>query len=331
MEVPNYKNEDHGCRSQAQYPDQAIISCFPPSRRFSASFCPPLHTAPLMDSIASLSDLEILNLFREGRRLSEIDHPFAEGQVILITDDTVAKVSQDVDEEVTYPSEAFALDVVSQHTTIPVPRVRRVVKRRHGDYLIVMDLIPGKQLSTLWPAMTSTERAIMVEKLQDYVQQLRKVSIPQRQIPGPLDRDLNPRTCESPPVFGQVVSSRGPFASYADLEAFFTDRRQKMMSYAGVDIAPFNAAYPLVLTHQDLNPRNIIVGGDGTLSIVDWTWAGFYPEWWESVAMKAQAENEVEVQGSRDPSWDAIIPQVCGEYKDMEDWLASVGQSFSWS
>lgn len=32
----------------------------------------------------------------------------------------------------------------------------------------------------------------------------------------------------------------------------------------------------LVLCHQDLNMRNIIVGDDGRLWQVDWTWAGFY-------------------------------------------------------
>jgi len=284
----------------------------------------------MKESIASLSDEEILTRFREGRRLSQTEHPFSDTQIFVITEDAIAKGSQDLDEDISYPSEAFVLDIVREHTSIPVPRVQRVIRQR-WDYLIVMDLVPGKQLSTVWPTMTGAEKDKVAETLADYVQQLRTIRIPQQKKPGPLDRDLNPRKCESRPVFGQIISCRGPFASYADLEAFFNGRREQMMLVGTVgEIPPFDASYPLVLTHQDLNPRNIIVGPDGTLTVVDWTWAGFYPEWWESLAMTAQAEHEEHLQGRADPSWDAIIPRVCGEYKEMVEWLTSIGQSLSW-
>ena len=54
----------------------------------------------------------------------------------------------------------------------------------------------------------------------------------------------------------------------------------------------FDDSAPLVFTHQDLNPRNIIVGEDGRLWLIDWAWAGYYPPWFEYVTMRRQAENE---------------------------------------
>jgi thiamine kinase-like enzyme len=99
-----------------------------------------------------------------------------------------------------------------------------------------------------------------------------------------------------------------------------------------ISIPDYNEDYPLVLTHQDLVPRNIIVGDDPdrTLWVVDWGWAGFYPEWWESLAMSAQAVNEEILWKRKDPTWDNIIPDVCGGYKDMESYLQKIGRSLSW-
>ena len=54
----------------------------------------------------------------------------------------------------------------------------------------------------------------------------------------------------------------------------------------------FDNLEALVLTHQDIKPRNIIVGEDGRLWMIDWAWPGYYPPWFEYVAMKRQLENE---------------------------------------
>ena len=61
--------------------------------------------------------------------------------IIRITEQTVVKLAQDFEEEVEEASEALALDMVFLNTTIPVPRVRRVVKGQYGN-IIVMDYIP---------------------------------------------------------------------------------------------------------------------------------------------------------------------------------------------
>lgn len=47
----------------------------------------------------------------------------------------------------------------------------------------------------------------------------------------------------------------------------------------------FDSSLPLVLTHLDLLPQNIIVGADSRVYVIDWETAGFYPQWFEYVGM----------------------------------------------
>lgn len=42
----------------------------------------------------------------------------------------------------------------------------------------------------------------------------------------------------------------------------------------------------LVFTHQDLAPRNMMIGTDGNLWLLDWERAGFYPRYFEPVSMQ---------------------------------------------
>jgi len=70
---------------------------------------------------------------------------------------------------------------------------------------------------------------------------------------------------------------------------------------------------PFVLTHSNLNPLHFVVGDDGILWLIGFGRAGFFPEWWEFVAMRRQAviEEHEGLRGHPDPSWDAIIPLAC--------------------
>jgi len=232
-----------------------------------------------------------------------------------------------LEEDAADASEANALDLLFAETTIPVPRVRRVVKDQ-WDFLIVMDYIPGPTLSHVWPTLSTWRKLRVAFTLRRYVRQLRRLKASATTPPGPLSAQ-GPRICESP-IFGQVRSDRGPFATYSELSTFFNERHQVAMDFLKLprddpsrnDL--FDNSEPLVLTHQDLNLRNIIVGEDGRLWIVDWAWAGYYPPWFEYVAMWRQNEYE-RVSGTNDKFWKALIPFICGPYFEQERWLWGMG------
>ena len=50
--------------------------------------------------------------------------------------------------------------------------------------------------------------------------------------------------------------------------------------------AVFDSSLPLVLTHLDIHPNNIIIGDDGRVWLIDWEFAGFYPQWFEYASMR---------------------------------------------
>ena len=251
--------------------------------------------------------------------------------IVRITERTVVKSAQDFEEDVEDPSEALALNMVFLNTTIPVPRVRRVVKGQYSN-IIVMDYIPGRQLSEVWPSLSFLGRLHIAITLRRYIRQLRSIRHPRSAVPGPLCTK-EPRMCESP-IFGQVRSNRGPFASYRELSTFFNDRLHRALdsevAVSSSDLGKFDDSMPLVLTHQDLNMRNFIVGDDGRLWVLDWAWAGFYPRWFEFVAMKRQAENEETLTGKKEPQWDAMIPFICDPYFKQERWLIRMGRALDW-
>ena len=264
-------------------------------------------------------------------KLASSSSPLRGHNIVRITERTVVKSAQDFEEDVEEPSEALALNMVFLNTTIPVPRVRRVVKGQYTN-IIVMDYIPGRQLSEVWPSLSFLGRLRIAITLRRYIRQLRSIRHPRSAVPGPLCTK-EPRMCESP-IFGQVRSNRGPFASYRELSAFFNDRLRRVLEspvpVSSSDMGNFDDSMPLVLTHQDLNMRNFIVGDDGRLWVVDWAWAGFYPRWFEFVAMERQAENEETLTGKKEAQWDAMIPFICDPYFRQERWLITVGRALNW-
>ncbi|KAI0352037.1 hypothetical protein OH77DRAFT_830725 [Trametes cingulata] len=225
----------------------------------------------LPSDVDHLSDEEFLELWKTA--------PVLKAGVVRLTPGTVAKQSQDLGEDLPDSPEANALNLVFARTTIPVPRVRRVIEHEWG-FIIVMDYIEGPTLAQMWPTLSKWRKLFVAYTLRRYVRQLRRLKAPAGTPPGPLS--TQPRICKSP-IFGQVQSDRGPFASYAELSAFFNQRHHMALDNKDVprdDPARkdlFDDSGPLVLTHQDLNLRNIIMDRDGRLWLIDFAWAGYYP------------------------------------------------------
>lgn len=115
----------------------------------------------------------------------ELNTPYPNG-VIHLTYDTVVKRAFELEDDPKDLSEALALNSVFSQTTIPVPRVRRVV----GN-LIVMDYIPGRTLSEVWPSLSLFGRLHIAITLRRYIRQLRSICFPGQTTPGPLFSQIN--------------------------------------------------------------------------------------------------------------------------------------------
>ncbi|KAF7292740.1 Kinase-like protein [Mycena indigotica] len=187
-------------------------------------------------------------------------------------------------------TEALNLDYVAQHTTIPVPRVHRMIKDKHGKLCMVMDYIEGQELEQIWGQLSEEERLNIVHELRGYIDQLRALVPPH---PGSVEA-VDGGPCKDFRIYRPVF---GPFASVAEFctfvgRDFMVERKlDEYPQYADAVLRCVGRteSYRTVFTHCDLAPRNIIIKDKKIAAIVDWEMAGWYPEYWEYT--QAEASN----------------------------------------
>ncbi|KAG2042493.1 hypothetical protein BDR03DRAFT_561130 [Suillus americanus] len=102
--------------------------------------------------------------------------------------------------------------------------------------------------------------------LRSYVSQLRRL---RRTVSGTLNGALCMRL-----LFTDYGA--GPFVSYDDLMAWF-NHKLDVSQRTPLDAPRFDNSWPVVFTHRDLCPRNILLGRDGKLHLLDWRRSGFLP------------------------------------------------------
>ena len=245
------------------------------------------------------------------------------------SDDTVAKWSFNTEETT---SEDLAMDLVFRQTSIPVPRIRHVLRFPETyEICTIMDFIPGRQLRYAWPTMSLFSKLRLAFTLRGYIRQLRAIDDPRSRIPGPLAEGTKACSPICQMMIGVTERSRPPFNTYSDFSAWWNDRypisrRVVPEIHVGVPPEPFDDSQPLVLTHCDINMRNIILGNDGRVYLLDWGLSGFYPQWFEYVNWRywiiagfGGKDSELE---RTDWLWNAMILFITmGPYWKQERWL----------
>lgn len=71
-----------------------------------------------------------------------------------------------------------------------------------------------------------------------------------------------------------------------DVEEYYNRRQLKTLPHLNLK------EYPLVFCYLDIAPRNILVLADGSLCLIDWASAGFYPRLFERCALKLNIDKE---------------------------------------
>lgn len=227
-------------------------------------------------------------------------------RVHRIAPDTIAKVHLDAHEAIT---EAINLSMLRGMTTIPVPQVRQVVVNASSNTYIIMEYVDGETLASCWHRLSLLSKLRIAWTLRGYVGQLRRL---RRSVPGTLDG----AACT-----GLLFTDygAGPFTSYDEMTAWFNHKLDvsQRMKHAPPDAPRFDNSWPLVFTHQDLCPRNIMLARDGKVYMVDWEGSGFYPSWFEYVGMRSDVHFKSRL-------WDILIPwishSVCTRKRIDEYW-----------
>ena len=145
---------------------------------------------------------------------------------------------------------------------VRVPRVYRFFIQGQNGYL-VMEYIKGQTL-------TSLHDPHIMQRVADVLAHLATISY---HTPGPLISGI-PRGLYWPE--NEEIS----FKSMADLERYFNSRLSKRGPQ--LDLSNCSA----VLCHLDVAPRNILRQEDGSICLLDWESAGFYPRVLEVVMQR---------------------------------------------
>jgi serine/threonine protein kinase len=181
--------------------------------------------------------------------------------------------------------EATTMRFVAERTSIPVPTVYCSFVHKDRAF-ILMERIRGDALPKAWGSLPESARQMIYSQLKGMIQELRALKPP----PG-----TGVESC----LGGELLDSRisrcptfGPFKTVQDFHFWLRDgltlsgakhnvedgEWQDIKKMVAMQDAP---SPPPVFTHGDLNPANIIIRGDNVVGVIDWEFAGWYPDYWE--------------------------------------------------
>lgn len=166
---------------------------------------------------------------------------------------------------------------VRKMTSIPVPRVLNVFSREEQMYL-VMEYIDGTPLDAAWRSLTPEEKNNICSELKRYLRELRELKSPR---PGAVEA-IDGSACFD-------TRLRGLFGPFESIDKFHThfghdyirSNPERFPEYQANFQRIAGKQYRTVFTHADIGPYNILVRNGRIAAILDWEFAGWYPEYWE--------------------------------------------------
>lgn len=272
--------------------------------------------------VLALTDEDIVRLCKTSPSLTDthLGRALCLPPVYLLASNVVVKVGSGPQLR---ESEAKAQALVREQTTIPVPMVYRFFELAGTSYL-VMDYVPGDTLHTCWNDLSNWQKLRIAFTLRNYVQQMRRIRTAQilKQVPGPITDDPSrPLSCLTP-ALGEY--SVGAFTSQEHLRDWMNGRFRVAEYLFGqhINVPPYDDSAPLVFTHGDLCLRNIVLGSDGRLWLIDFGSAGVYPPWFEAYGARDDAM-------FRPPKlWTAARKIAVGEYNMQESFAKKLPARF---
>ncbi|KAH7393969.1 phosphotransferase family protein [Phaeosphaeria sp. MPI-PUGE-AT-0046c] len=185
---------------------------------------------------------------------------------------------------------------------LPVPEVfgwRILEQNGNTEVFIYMQLIQGPTLQQRWPELSATDKHAICSDLRAKVSCLRSLQDSEsKQFIGTISHGPAIDIC-----LEDLPLSR-PFPSRAVFHDWFSWLwRRKVPDPQSIedpwrDLLPDRG--PIVFTHGDLRPANIIVTATGPVKIVailDWEQAGWFPDYWEDCKARFTASYSGEWRG----------------------------------
>jgi hypothetical protein len=161
----------------------------------------------------------------------------------------------------------------AQSLGLPVPTVHEFSPE---SQTISMDFIEGDTLEFVWPTVSESDKDSIARQLGQFISSMRS-SCQDAYYIGAINDPA--RDCRR---FSDYTG--GPFTDEAEFNAFVCNLyKQCPKPICDAIMAGMRTDHAVRFTHGDLSPRNVIVKDGELQAVVDWEFAGWYPEHFEYV------------------------------------------------
>ncbi|KAF5557710.1 kinase-like (PK-like) [Fusarium napiforme] len=262
--------------------------------------------------ISSLTDQELLSAYLMAPQL----HDYGAITVSRVSKNYVIKGGPGVAK-----SEAENMRFAFQTLQLPVPKVHRTFTAEIQEYpgmsttrlieghFIVMDYVQGLSIDKTWQSFDTSTKEAVAQQVADVIEKMQSTILNDMPV-GPIGRAQDAKF--QGPWFTDYGA--GPFDTLGELEDWCNHKIDVcvMVKQLPPDTTRFKFQ-DIVLTHQDLALRNLVLDEDMKVWVIDWGCAGVYPRGFEQAALQVQAENEVYaamVLGRISDRQDVVIQQL---------------------
>ncbi|KAF2188828.1 kinase-like protein [Zopfia rhizophila CBS 207.26] len=161
---------------------------------------------------------------------------------------------------------------------LPAPRVHQAQEDSlDGEACIRMDFIAGERLDLVWPSMTTAEKDEICQQLRDILTQMRSVPWTNGLIgscSGGKVRDCRQFT----------DYSGGPFLDETSFNSFYLDLVETIPDPIRDALSKqLRDDHRILFSHGDLAQHNILIKDGRITGLLDWEYAGWYPEHWDYI------------------------------------------------
>lgn len=170
-----------------------------------------------------------------------------------------------------------ALRLAKEHG-LPVPRVHEAQQSAGREVSLRMDYVPGKRLDSVWPTMTDEEKDSICQQLRQILTTMRSIVPPEKAHIGSCSGGIA-RDCRSYSVY-----EGGPFPDETSFNSFILDLVATVPGPIRTALRQqLGSNHRIVFSHGDIAQHNILVQDNQITGLLDWEYAGWYPEYWDYV------------------------------------------------
>lgn len=162
---------------------------------------------------------------------------------------------------------------------LPVPRLHDI-SIVQDICTITMDFVDGVCLEDAWSSMSTDQKRSIAQQLKRIVEIMRAAQ--------PTSTPNLIGACDGPARDCRYISEYigGPFETESQFNDFVLNlgkRTPQLIRETLAESLQGLVGHRIVFSHADLSPRNIIVRDGKIQGLLDWEFAGWYPEYWEYI------------------------------------------------